>query len=52
MSNKQPSLSEVMGKRAEAAEAIVDFLKGKTVQECIDTLDAVKRRILADTVVA
>lgn len=42
---------EVMNERGELADAIYDFLCGKSVQECIDILDAVKRRILEKTIV-
>jgi hypothetical protein len=34
-------------KRSDNAHAIMDFLKGLTVQECIDTLEAAKRHILS-----
>lgn len=48
---KQPdySLLQTIIERGDIAEAILSFLKGKTVQECIDILDAVKRRMLAET---
>jgi hypothetical protein len=41
---------ENISERSNASEAIMDFLKGKTVQECLDTLDAVKRKILGSAV--
>jgi hypothetical protein len=37
-------------KRSDNAQAIMEFLKGLTVQECIDTLDAVKRHIFSQAI--
>lgn len=47
---KELSFSENISERHDISEAIVSFLKGKTIQECIDTLDAVKRKLLNRTV--
>lgn len=46
--NKKKELSflDNISNRADISDAIVDFLKGRSVQECISTLDAAKRKIL------
>lgn len=47
--NKKPkelSFLENIKNRKDISDAIVDFLIGRSVQECIDTLDAAKRKIL------
>jgi len=49
-SGKKDTFLEKIGKRADMSDAIMGFLKGKSVQDCIDILDAVKRKILSNTV--
>ena len=43
---KELSFLENIRNRKDISEAIVDFLKGRSVQECLSTLDVVKRKIL------
>ena len=43
---KELSFMENIKSRKDISEAIVDFLRGRSVQECISTLDAAKRKIL------
>lgn len=43
---KELSFMENIKSRKDISEAIVDFLRGRSVQECISTLDAAKRKIM------
>lgn len=43
---KELSFMENVKSRKDISEAIVDFLRGRSVQECISTLDTAKRKIL------
>ena len=49
MDNNKKPLQQMFEERGNKAEAIVEFLKGLTVQECLSTLDAAKRMILNNT---
>ncbi len=47
--NNTKSLSKLINDRHDRSEAILEFLRGLTVQECIDTLDTVRRKLFNRT---